>query len=393
MGDITNISLVGGEFWICALIGAVAIRTSPNSVSKRVSFFIVNLLFLALLFTPLPIITFGVIFFLLNFAKDRLYVLLASILGVLFVAHKRPDLVQSLQSSLPAIFDAMHVELLNPILAMLGLSYLMLRVIELAVAVFEKRHPAPGIIDAVNYLVPFHMIAMGPIQSFDDFNKEKDVVDEPLSFDEALKAVERIARGLFKKFVVAYFIDSLLLTGFQSDGWYLFFEIQVFAFWIYLDFSAYMDVVIGVGRLMGVSTPENFNRPYLSRNITVFWERWHITLSMFIRRNIFVPIQLYVARKARDKNSLLPASLAFMVSFVLCGMWHGLTWTFFLWGLLHALALVICNAYKSILRSMLKADQLKQYNNSFAIRSVATIITFEFIALSFYVAFYPVRFS
>jgi D-alanyl-lipoteichoic acid acyltransferase DltB (MBOAT superfamily) len=237
------------------------------------------------------------------------------------------------------------------------------------------------------------MIAMGPIQSFDDFNKEKDVVDEPLSFDEALKAVERIARGLFKKFVVAYFIDSLLLTGFQSDGWYLFFEIQVFAFWIYLDFSAYMDVVIGVGRLMGVSTPENFNRPYLSRNITVFWERWHITLSMFIRRNIFVPIQLYVARKARDKNSLLPASLAFMVSFVLCGMWHGLTWTFFLWGLLHALALVICNAYKSILRSMLKADQLKQYNNSFAIRSVATIITFEFIALSFYVAFYPVRFS
>lgn len=375
------------------MIGVLALRLSPNSVSKRVSFFIVNLLFLAFLFAPLPIIAFGIVFFVLNIAKDRLYVLLTTILVVLFVAHKRPDLVQSIQSSLPTVFDAVHIEFLNPILGMLGLSYLVLRVIELAVAVFEKRHPAPGIVDAVNYLIPFHMIAMGPIQSFDDFNREKDVVTAPLSFDEALQAVERIARGLFKKFVVAYFIDSLLLTGFQSDGWYLFFEIQVFAFWIYLDFSAYMDVVIGVGKLMGISTPENFNRPYLSRNITVFWERWHITLSMFIRRNIFIPIQLYVARKARGKNSLLPASLAYIVSFVLCGMWHGLTWKFFLWGLLHALALVLCNAYRTVLKSTLTADQLKKYNNSFAIRSVATIITFEFVALSFYVAFFPVRFS
>jgi len=237
------------------------------------------------------------------------------------------------------------------------------------------------------------MIAMGPIQSYDDFIQEKDIIDEPLSFDDALQAVERIARGLFKKFVLAYFIDSLLLTGFQSDGWYLLFEIQVFAFWIYLDFSAYMDVVIGVGKLMGISTPENFNRPYLARNITVFWERWHITLSMFIRRNIFVPIQLYVARKTRGMNSLLPASLAFLVSFVFCGIWHGLTWKFFVWGLLHALALIICNAYRTVLRSTLTTDRLKRYSSSFAIRSMATILTFEFIAFSFYVAFYPVRYS
>jgi D-alanyl-lipoteichoic acid acyltransferase DltB (MBOAT superfamily) len=392
-GGITNISLAGAEFWICALAGIVAIKLSPNPVLKRVSFFIVNIVFLALLLAPLPIIVFGIVFFVLNFIKDRLYVLLTVILGILFVAHKRPDLVHSLQLRFPTILDSVHIELVNPILAMLGFSYLMLRVIELAVAVFEKRHPAPGLVDTVNYLVPFHMIAMGPIQSYDDFIQEKDVIDEPLSFDDALQAVERIARGLFKKFVLAYFIDSLLLTGFQSDGWYLLFEIQVFAFWIYLDFSAYMDVVIGLGKLMGISTPENFNRPYLARNITVFWERWHITLSMFIRRNIFVPIQLYVARKTRGMNSLLPASLAFLVSFVFCGIWHGLTWKFFVWGLLHALALIICNAYRTVLRSTLTTDRLKRYSSSFAIRSMATILTFEFIAFSFYVAFYPVRYS
>jgi len=392
-GDLANISLAGAEFWICALAGIVAIRLSPNSLSKRVSFFIVNLLFLALLLTPLPIIAFGIGFFVLNFIKDRLYVLLAIIVGILFVAHKRPDLVQSLQLGFPTLLDAIHIEFLNPILGMLGFSYLMLRVIELAVAVHEKRHPAPGIIDTVNYLIPFHMLAMGPIQSYDDFAKEKDVIDEPLSFDDALQAVERIARGLFKKFVLAYFIDSLLLTGFQSNGWYLLLEIQVFALWVYLDFSAYMDVVIGLGKLMGIATPENFNRPYSARNITVFWERWHITLSMFIRRNIFVPIQLHIARKASNRNSLLPASFAFLVSFVFCGIWHGLTWKFFLWGLLHALALIICNAYRAVLRGKLTTDRLRQYNSSIAIRILATIVTFEFIAFSFYVAFYPIRYS
>ena len=375
-GDLANISLAGAEFWICALAGIVAIRLSPNSLSKRVSFFIVNLLFLALLLTPLPIIAFGIGFFVLNFIKDRLYVLLAIIVGILFVAHKRPDLVQSLQVGFPTLLDAIHIEFLNPILGMLGFSYLMLRVIELAVAVHEKRHPAPGIIDTVNYLIPFHMLAMGPIQSYDDFAKEKDVIDEPLSFDDALQAVERIARGLFKKFVLAYFIDSLLLTGFQSNGWYLLLEIQVFALWVYIDFSAYMDVVIGLGKLMGITTPENFNRPYSARNITVFWERWHITLSMFIRRNIFVPIQLHIARKARNRSSLLPASFAFLVSFVLCGIWHGLTWKFFLWGLLHALALIICNAYRAVLRGKLTTDRLRQYNSSIAIRIIATIVTF-----------------
>ena len=86
-GGITNISLAGAEFWICALAGIVAIKLSPNPVLKRVSFFIVNIVFLALLLAPLPIIVFGIVFIVLNFIKDRLYVLLTVILGILFVAQ------------------------------------------------------------------------------------------------------------------------------------------------------------------------------------------------------------------------------------------------------------------------------------------------------------------
>ena len=79
--------------------------------------------------------------------------------------------------------------------------------------------------------------------------------------------------------------------------------------WLYLDFSAYSDIAVGVGRLMGVATPENFNRPYLARNMIDFWERWHISLSLFIRRNMFIPIQLALMRRTDGRRPLLVASV------------------------------------------------------------------------------------
>ncbi len=102
-------------------------------------------------------------------------------------------------------------------------------------------------------------------------------------------AFDRIASGLFKKYVLANLIKRLFLTDYRSAGLYVLLEVQLTFIWLYLDFSAYSDVAVGVGRLMGVATPENFNRPYLARNIIEFWERWHISLSQFIRRNIFIP--------------------------------------------------------------------------------------------------------
>ena len=74
-----------------------------------------------------------------------------------------------------------------------------------------------------------------------------------------------------------------------------------FFLWLYLDFSAYSDVAVGIGKLLGIATPENFNRPYFSRNMIDFWERWHMTLGQFIRRNIFFPLQLTMQRKNHER--------------------------------------------------------------------------------------------
>ena len=126
--------------------------------------------------------------------------------------------------------------------------------------------------------------------------------------DRALVALERITSGLFKKYILANFIDRLFLTGFHARGPYFLLELQLNFLWLYLDFSAYSDVAIGLGSLLGIATPENFNRPLFARNLIEFWERWHITLSRFIRKHLFIPIQLALMRRTEGKAPLRSAA-------------------------------------------------------------------------------------
>jgi D-alanyl-lipoteichoic acid acyltransferase DltB (MBOAT superfamily) len=240
---------------------------------------------------------------------------------------------------------------------------------------------------AINYLLPFHMLAAGPIQAYDEF---VDSVRPPrLGRRASLVAIERITLGLFKKFVVAHLVASIFLTGFRADSAYTLLEIQVFYLWVYLDFSAYTDIAVGLGWLMGVATPENFDRPLSARNITVFWERWHISLSRFIRRNLFTPVQLGLVRRWPAVSPLLSASLAFSVAFLLCGLWHEISLRFMIWGGMHALGLIVCNLYRSALRARLGRQGVKRYMESWPIRWLATALTFEFVACSIAFALYP----
>jgi membrane protein involved in D-alanine export len=152
--------------------------------------------------------------------------------------------------------------------------------------------------------------------------------------------------------------------------------------YLYLDFSAYSDIAFGVGGLMGVLTPENFNRPYIARNITDFWERWHISLSMWIRRNLFFPMQVALVRRTEGRFPLWCASIAIFIAFMLCGFWHGLTKWFVWWGVANAGGLVICNLYRYWLKKKLGTKGVAKYMQNWPIRIAATIITFEFVAFT-----------
>jgi alginate O-acetyltransferase complex protein AlgI len=290
---------------------------------------------------------------------------------------------------LPAVSGSATATL-KPVLAAIGLSYIFLRTVEYLRAIASGTHQGLGLSDTVNYLIPFHMLAAGPVMAFTDF-RQQPVPAAALTRDDALAAFERIARGLFKKFVLANgLIETVFLTDFKTGGAYLFFEVQMYYLFIYLDFSAYTDIAIGIGRLLGVATPENFNKPLGARNIVVFWERWHISLSQFVRRNLFIPVQLAGMRWTQGRHARLISSIAFGVSFVLVGLWHGLSLRFLLWGAGHALALITCNLYRDWLTARLGRKGAKAFSAHPVVHVAATVLTFEFVAFSLAFLAHPV---
>jgi D-alanyl-lipoteichoic acid acyltransferase DltB (MBOAT superfamily) len=300
----------------------------------------------------------------------------ASVL-VLFLVHKLP------RAMLGRDFDRLEVAL-----AGIGFSYVALRLVDVTRAIRDGRHRSPDLPSTINYLLPFHMLAAGPIQAYDEFVAQP-AVPPALNAVSALGAIERLASGLFKKFVLANYLDRLLLTGFHARGPYFLLEVQLNFIWLYLDFSAYSDVAVGLGMFMGVSTPENFRRPYLARNVTDFWERWHISLSQFIRRHLFIPVQLGLMRWTGGRFPLLAASIALTVSFVLCGLWHGLTLPWLSWGLFQSAGLIVCNLYRVALIRRLGRKGVNRYLANRWIHLAAIFITFEFAAVAVAVATFP----
>jgi alginate O-acetyltransferase complex protein AlgI len=379
------IDLTKAPFWIALIAAAFLLAAVARGQSRSPAFALINVGFIALLIGwkgAVFILGGAVVVWALAVATRRAgnrlpwFLLgLAVALG-LFLLHK-----------LPGWSAALNLKGINPLLSVIGFSYVALRVIELLRAMYEEQHEAPNLISAINYLLPFHMMAAGPIQAYEEYATQSNE-PRPLTKLIVLEALERIAFGIFKKFVLAYGVQTLFLTDFSSGGIYWLFEAQMFFIWLYLDFSAYSDIAVGVGKLIGVQTPENFNRPYFARNIIVFWERWHISLSMWIRRNLFFPVQMALLRQTGGKYPMWCGAVAFSVAFLLCGLWHGIAWNFVVWGVMHASGLIIVNAYRSFLNERLGKKGVKEYLANPYIKAVSMAVTFEWVAISHLTFFY-----
>jgi alginate O-acetyltransferase complex protein AlgI len=158
-----------------------------------------------------------------------------------------------------------------------------------------------------------------------------------------------IATGLFEKIFlgdrVAAIIDPVYAQAAagpvtNGDAW----QALSFGIQILYDFGGYSDIAIGLGLLFGITLPFNFNAPFRSTNIQDFWQRWHITLMMFLREYVFHPI----VNKRMVPRRWLPVQYfgAMLFTMALCGLWHGASWTFVLWGTIHGIALVICSLWR-----------------------------------------------
>jgi D-alanyl-lipoteichoic acid acyltransferase DltB (MBOAT superfamily) len=379
------IALNESPFWLmCALAVAVLVPLTGAS-ARKCALAGLNLGFLAILlrWDALGLIAALLVAHMLlrEAGRPPIRGWAASALGLatlgLFVLHKRPPESYQLGLAAPA-----------RVLSLVGFSYVALRMTEVLRAVWEGRHRAPDLPALLNYLLPFHMLAAGPIQAYEDFARQSADPGQP-SVRRVLAGVERIASGVFKKFVLAFILQKLFLTDFRANGLYFLIEMQVFYVWLFLDFSAYSDIAVGVGALIGVPTPENFNRPFLARNMIDFWERWHISFYQFIRRNLFMPIQIALMRWTDARRPLLCAVAAISISLVFSGLWHGLNLRFLAWGGMHATGLVAAFVYGHVLKKMLGTKGLKAYRANPWIRCLSTAVTFEFVACSLLILVLP----
>ncbi len=206
---------------------------------------------------------------------------------------------------------------------------------------FKKAKVQKNIFSFGTYVTMFPQLIAGPIVRYRE-------VDEALrerehNFESAARGIERFVCGLAKKVLLANtaglfyesFSKSVETTPSVLAAWS---ALVFYAFQIYFDFSGYSDMAIGLGRTLGFKFPENFNYPYISRSITEFWRRWHITLSTWFKEYLYIP--LGGNRKGKGRTFLNLFAVWFLT-----GFWHGASWNFILWGLYFCLLLIIEKAF------------------------------------------------
>ncbi len=220
-----------------------------------------------------------------------------------------------------------------------GISFFTFQGISYLVDVQRRVLPATrSPLDLILYISFFPQLVAGPIVRAQDFLPQLQRPAEPNRVYAVLGCC-LIVIGLFKKVVLANYlateiVDQVFLDPIFYGPLDLLAAAYGYAVQIYCDFSAYSDIAIGVALLLGFNFQKNFDRPYRARAMREFWQRWHISLSSWLRDYLYIPL-------GGNRQGPRRADLYLMITMLLGGIWHGAAWTFIVWGLLHGLALVI----------------------------------------------------
>jgi alginate O-acetyltransferase complex protein AlgI len=219
----------------------------------------------------------------------------------------------------------------------------------------HSAQPSTSIRDYLLFVSFFPQLLAGPIQRASDLLPQlgRRVRATVADVDAGLL---QFALGAVKKLVLADqlagHVDLIFAAPAQFDALTLLQGAIGYAVQIYCDFSGYSDMAIGAARIMGFRTPENFQFPYSASDITDFWRRWHISLSSWLRDYLFLPTAYALSRRftgdrfLRVRADVAIYILAILATFAVCGLWHGASWTFVLWGVLHGVALAVHRAWR-----------------------------------------------
>lgn len=218
----------------------------------------------------------------------------------------------------------------------IGISFYTFQIISYVVDVYRGKVKAQkSFLKLATYVSLFPQLIAGPIVRYETIEKELD--SRTSNFENFAYGVRRFVIGLGKKVLIANMLGELCdvfsTTNEKSILFYWIFAIS-YSLQIYFDFSAYSDMAIGLGRMFGFHFLENFNYPYISKSITEFWRRWHMSLSSWFRDYVYIPLG------GNRKGTIILVRNIFIV-WVLTGIWHGANWTFVIWGLMFGIMLII----------------------------------------------------
>ncbi len=263
----------------------------------------------------------------------------------------------------------------------LAVSFFAFEFVHYLYEVKKGGEPVRNPIKFLIFSIFFPSLVAGPIKRYSQFLPALKEGTSCVTVDDVSDGLRRIAAGFLKKVFIADNL-TLYINYFQPkfdalngpSRWAVFIAMGVR---ILMDFSGYSDIAIGLAKLLGIRLPENFNWPYLARSLQDFWQRWHISLSSWIRDYVYIPL-------GGNRLGLARRVLNGLVAFSLCGLWHGPAWHFVLWGIWHGVGLGVCSTYKAIpilgrkLESLLGKEPL-----------VPWFLTQTFVFFGWLLFFYP----
>ncbi len=219
----------------------------------------------------------------------------------------------------------------------IGISFYMFHALSYVIDVYKKETtPQKDIYKLSLYICLFPKLIVGPIVKYHDIKEQIDNREE--TFDKVCLGIKRFIAGLSKKVIIANIMGEIVEKIFSQNPDSLTLPLSwlgaiCYSFQIYFDFSGYSDMAIGLGLIFGFEFMENFNYPYISKSVTEFWRRWHISLSAWFKNYIYIPL-------GGSKQGLKRTCINLFIVFLLTGIWHGASWNFIVWGLWYALFLV-----------------------------------------------------
>jgi D-alanyl-lipoteichoic acid acyltransferase DltB (MBOAT superfamily) len=278
----------------------------------------------------------------------------------------------------------------STVFATLGLSFLLFKILHVAIEAKSDTLGPITFTGYLNYCLNFTTFAMGPIQRFQDFraqwNGEKAAL--PATLEAHLDAVNRILFGLFRVYVLGALLQPFIMTydaGTETaELSSMLVQIYAFYFFLYFNFGGYCDIVIGFGSLMGVRPPENFDKPFIARNVSEFWQRQHRSLTLWLTDYVFSPsLKRALSSDWLRGRTIAAVAVALTLTMLVSGLWHGTTAGFVLFGLAHGAFLVIYHLWDSLLVVRFGRKRVAVWRRHPVVAALGIFITFNAVAFAF----------